>query len=56
MNLFRGIDNGAMNPVRDDACSYVRTSANTLGAFKREWGNTVEPLKKPTQVLPISTV
>jgi hypothetical protein len=30
-------------------CSDVGTSANTLAALQREWGNSVQPLKKPTQ-------
>ncbi len=30
-------------------CSDVGTSANTLAALQREWGNSVQPLKKSTQ-------
>ncbi len=36
-------------------CSDVGTSANTLAALQREWGNSVQPLKKPSQVPNILT-
>jgi hypothetical protein len=50
------IVNGAMNTPRywqqrDDACSHVGTSVNTLVAS--EWGNSVQPMKKPAQMPPI---
>jgi hypothetical protein len=36
--------------LRDDECSDIGTNANTLSAFQREWRNSVQPLKKLTQM------
>ncbi len=60
---LESVSNVAMNillamalwTLRDDACSDVWTSADTLAAIQREWGNSVQPLKKPTQLPPIPT-
>ncbi len=38
-----------------DACTDVGTSVNTLAALQIEWGNSVQPLKKPTQMPPSPT-
>jgi len=43
--------NCGMMPV----AGLVETSVNTLEALQREWGNSVQPLKRPTQVPPIPT-
>ncbi len=40
----------------DDASSDVVNNANTMAFLQREWGNSVQPYKKPTQVTPISAV
>jgi hypothetical protein len=32
----------------DDACCDIETSANTLAALQREWGSSVQPMKKHT--------
>ncbi len=39
---------------RDDACS-DGTSANALATLQRDWENSVQPLRKPTQMLPFPT-
>ncbi len=38
-----------------DACTDVGTSVNTLAALQIEWGNSVQPWKKPTQMPPSPT-
>ncbi len=49
--LLFSVGYGAMNS-QSTRPVLVETSANTLGALQREWGNLVQPLKKPTQMPP----
>ena len=56
--MLPDIGNNAMNAprcwqLRDYACSHAGTSANTLAALQIEWGNSAQPLKKPTKMTSI---